>query len=272
MVAESGTPASAATARWVTASAPCAPITRRVARRISSLRRSPFWYIRADKPEQRYQTHADAESPMTRPDAEPARQHHLRGPVPPLGAGQLAAPRELDFSADAEQWQADFTDLERKAAYWNYCLFFWGEDAVADGLSPYIDAAPLEEQKYFLATQQVDEARHAVFFNRFMKEVVGVGGDSVADGLAAIKPELTWGFSKVFDRLVTMSRRAAQGPVDPEAGRRGHALPRDHRGHAGPARPALHHQLPHRPRPAARASATGWRTWPPTSSATSASA
>jgi hypothetical protein len=30
-------------------------------------------------------------------------------------------------------------------------LFFWGEDAVADNLSPFIDAAPREEQKYFLA-------------------------------------------------------------------------------------------------------------------------
>ena len=122
----------------------------------------------------------------------------------------------LDFTRDAEQWQADFTELERKAAYWNYCLFFWGEDAVTDGLSPYIEAAPLEEQKYFLATQQVDEARHAVFFNRFMKEVVGVGGDRVSDGLQAIKPELTWGFNKIFDRLVTMSDELRRDPSIPK--------------------------------------------------------
>ena len=44
---------------------------------------------------------------------------------------------------------------------------------MADNLSPFIDAAPREEQKYFLATQQVDEARHAVFFKRFMHEVGG---------------------------------------------------------------------------------------------------
>ena len=86
---------------------------------------------------------------------------------------------EIDFSEDRRQWQEEFTEFERKAALWNYALFFWGEDAVADGLSPYIDAAPLEEQKYFLATQQVDEARHAVFFARFMHEVCGVGGDDV---------------------------------------------------------------------------------------------
>ena len=44
-------------------------------------------------------------------------------------------------------------------------MFFFGEDSVTDNLSPYIDAAPLEEQKYFLATQQVDEARHAIGFD-----------------------------------------------------------------------------------------------------------
>ena len=48
-------------------------------------------------------------------------------------------------------------------------MFFFGEDSVTDNLSPYIDAAPKEEQKYFLATQQVDEARHAVFFHRFFR-------------------------------------------------------------------------------------------------------
>jgi putative sterol carrier protein len=112
---------------------------------------------------------------------------------------------ELDFSEDARQWQEDFTEFERHAAVWNYCLFFWGEDAVADNLSPYIDAAPLEEQKYFLATQQVDEARHAVFFKRFMQEVCGIGSGSMASGLQSIKPSLTPGFRKIFDRLDRMA-------------------------------------------------------------------
>ncbi|HZV75117.1 MAG TPA: ribonucleotide-diphosphate reductase subunit beta [Conexibacter sp.] len=111
----------------------------------------------------------------------------------------------LDFTEDARQWREELTDFERKAALWNYALFFWGEDAVADNLSPYIDAAPLEEQKYFLTTQQVDEARHAVFFKRFMHEVCGLGDGTAAGGLNAIKPELTWGFRKVFGRLDTMA-------------------------------------------------------------------
>ncbi len=122
---------------------------------------------------------------------------------------------ELDFSEDARQWREDFSDFERRAAVWNYCLFFWGEDAVADNLSPYIDAAPLEEQKYFLATQQVDEARHAVFFKRFMQEVCGIGDGSTASGLQAIKPQLTPGFRKIFGRLDTMADelRADRSPA-----------------------------------------------------------
>jgi hypothetical protein len=122
---------------------------------------------------------------------------------------------EIDFSADRRQWEEEFTEFERKAALWNYALFFWGEDAVADGLSPYIDAAPLEEQKYFLATQQVDEARHAVFFARFMHEVCGIGDGTVHEGLEAIKPQLTWGFRKIFDRLEQMSDELRRDPSLP---------------------------------------------------------
>jgi ribonucleotide reductase beta subunit family protein with ferritin-like domain len=122
---------------------------------------------------------------------------------------------ELDFTEDARQWREDFTEFERQAALWNYGLFFWGEDAVADNLSPYIDAAPREEQKYFLTTQQVDEARHAVFFKRFMHEVCGIGDGSSSSGLEAIKPQLTVGFRRIFDRLDTMADelRADRSPA-----------------------------------------------------------
>jgi hypothetical protein len=72
---------------------------------------------------------------------------------------------------------------------------------VTDDLGPFIDAAPREEQKYFLATQQVDEARHAVLFHRFMHEVVGRGEGDVHSALEATRPELTWGFVKTFEML-----------------------------------------------------------------------
>jgi ribonucleotide reductase beta subunit family protein with ferritin-like domain len=109
---------------------------------------------------------------------------------------------ELDFSRDREGWES-LNEIQRKSALWIYSMFFYGEDAVADGLSPYIEAAPKEEQKYFLATQQVDEARHAIFFHRFFKEVIGVEGD-IAAGLEFTQSQLGWGYRNVFGRLERM--------------------------------------------------------------------
>jgi ribonucleotide reductase beta subunit family protein with ferritin-like domain len=109
----------------------------------------------------------------------------------------------IDFAADREGW-AGLTEIQQKSAIWIYSMFFFGEDSVADNLSPYIDAAPTEEQKYFLATQQVDEVRHAVFFHRFFREVIEAG-DSVASTLAYTEWHLGWGYRKVFERLDRMA-------------------------------------------------------------------
>jgi len=107
----------------------------------------------------------------------------------------------IDFTQDRIDWREKLSEEQRRSALWFYTLFFHGEDAVTDGLSPYIEAAPLEEQKYFIATQQVDEARHAVFFKRFMDEVVGLGDGTMAGGMAATEGLLTWGHRKVFGYL-----------------------------------------------------------------------
>jgi hypothetical protein len=111
---------------------------------------------------------------------------------------------DIDFSADRKGWQA-LSDIQRRSAMWIYSMFFYGEDRVADTLAPYITAAPTEEQGYFLATQQVDEVRHSVFFHRFFKEVIGVGGDTIQSTLASTLPQLNWGYRGVFDRLDVMA-------------------------------------------------------------------
>jgi ribonucleotide reductase beta subunit family protein with ferritin-like domain len=109
---------------------------------------------------------------------------------------------EIDFAEDRKGWEG-LTDIQRKSALWTYSMFFYGEDSVTDNLAPYVDAAPREEQKYFLATQQVDEARHAVFFHRFFKEVIDAGS-SIGSTLAYTEPQLGWGYRNVFDRLDRM--------------------------------------------------------------------
>src|SRR5919197_203272 len=120
---------------------------------------------------------------------------------------------EIDFSEDRKGWEA-LTDIQRRSALWTYSMFFYGEDSVTDTLSPYIDAAPKEEQKYFLATQQVDEARHTVFFHRFFKEVIGAG-DSISETLDSTNSQLGWGYRGVFGRLERMCDELRADPSLP---------------------------------------------------------
>ena len=42
---------------------------------------------------------------------------------------------EIDFSQDREGWAA-FTEIQRKSAMWIFSMFFYGEDRVAETLSP----------------------------------------------------------------------------------------------------------------------------------------
>jgi hypothetical protein len=111
---------------------------------------------------------------------------------------------DIDFSGDKAGWEG-LSEIQRRSAMWIYSMFFYGEDRVADTLAPYITAAPTEEQSYFLATQQVDEVRHSVFFHRFFREVIGVGGDSIQQTLASTLPQLNWGYRGIFDRLDLMA-------------------------------------------------------------------
>jgi hypothetical protein len=111
---------------------------------------------------------------------------------------------DLDFSGDKAGWDG-LSDIQKRSAMWIYSMFFYGEDRVADTLAPYVTAAPNEEQSYFLSTQMVDEVRHSVFFHRFFKEVIGVGGETVQQTLSSTLPQLNWGYRGIFDRLDLMA-------------------------------------------------------------------
>ena len=54
--------------------------------------------------------------------------------------------------------------------------FYVGEERVAADLAPFLLAAPNGEVEAFLATQLVDEMRHAVFFDRFGRRGDGARG------------------------------------------------------------------------------------------------
>jgi len=119
----------------------------------------------------------------------------------------------IDFSVDKEHWYTKLDERQRESALWNYAMFLVGEEAVARTLTPVCDAAPGFPETIFLTTQIVDEARHHVFFDRFMREVVGVGRDT-ASTLEELEGQLTWGFKQVFEELDRLTDALRKKPKD----------------------------------------------------------
>lgn len=130
------------------------------------------------------------------------------------------AVQDLDFSEDVEHWKNLFEPI-RDLLQNTMTLFFLGEQAVTDTLSPLVHAAPSEEDRIFLSTQLVDEARHARFFQRFFDEVMGVSG-GLGGALQAVRPEAVSGWRKIFDHeLVEATERVREHPTDYAAWVRG---------------------------------------------------
>ena len=67
-------------------------------------------------------------------------------------------------------------------------------------LAPFLLAAPSGEVEMFLATQLVDEARHAAFFDRFGAEVMALDGDDLrARACSEMEEGLLTPWREVFD-------------------------------------------------------------------------
>ena len=122
--------------------------------------------------------------------------------------------QDLDFSTDSEQWNSMAGIMEgiRTEFQRTFTLFFIGEQAVTDTLSPLVHAAPDEPARIFLSTQLVDEARHAVFFSRFFDEVIGVSG-GLSAALAALRDKTVGGFRTIFDNQLVEATDAVR--LDP---------------------------------------------------------
>lgn len=138
---------------------------------------------------------------------------------------QQWAVADLDFTQDKEHWEnlGGIPGI-REQLQQTWTLFFIGEQAVTDTLSPILHAAPTEEDRIFLSTQIVDEARHTVFFKRFFEEVLGIAG-GLSGALEAIRPDAVRGFQKIFDtHLLDATERVRENPRDYGAWLQGVAL------------------------------------------------
>jgi ribonucleoside-diphosphate reductase beta chain len=105
---------------------------------------------------------------------------------------------DLDFSQDRSDWLA-LTEEQKERLLWTLAAFYVAEQRVAATLTPYVAAAPKLEQKIFLATQCVDESRHAMFFDRWFQEVVAAGDEELGQRLRSSRQWVGPGFAPLFD-------------------------------------------------------------------------
>ena len=129
---------------------------------------------------------------------------------------QQWAVSDLDFTADKTHW-ANIPPSVQKTLRTTMILFFVGEQIVTDTLAPVLHAAPLEDERIFLATQIADEARHTVFFQRFFAEVLGHEG-GIHSAMLEFRPKTRAGYRRIFDvDLVNAIDACRLDPKDPVA-------------------------------------------------------
>lgn len=131
--------------------------------------------------------------------------------------------QDLDFSEDRAHWDSmvGFFEGMRTELQRTFTLFFLGEQAVTDTLSPLVHAAPDEDSRNFLSTQLVDEARHSIFFSRFFSEVVGIEG-GIHAALEQLRDRTVHGYRELFDtELVQATEAVREAPSDYAAWVRG---------------------------------------------------
>jgi ribonucleoside-diphosphate reductase beta chain len=121
---------------------------------------------------------------------------------------------ELDFSVDKEQWVTTPREAQ-ESTIWSLGSFYVGEERVTADLAPFLQAAPTGEIELFLATQLVDEARHAAFFDRFGAEVMCLSADDFRGRMREVEQILLPAWREVFDDgLRDVSRRIQAKPDD----------------------------------------------------------
>jgi ribonucleoside-diphosphate reductase beta chain len=157
--------------------------------------------------------------PGTLEKEEQARKVKLMGPqkLYELWERQHWQSQEIDFSKDKEDWK-ELSDEERDYLVWLLSSFFIGEERVTTQFSGLVMAYDDEHEEAFLTTQQVDEARHMQFFDRFYREVVGLEQEDFDARLERVREELNDAFVKLFDEsLVEAGQRLIENPRDREA-------------------------------------------------------
>lgn len=122
-------------------------------------------------------------------------------------------PFDVDLSRDESQW-AEMGETDRNLIHWVLASLMVAEERITTKFSGLVGAHGSEEEASFLATQQVDEARHMQFYARFQDEVISDPG-KVAEHVARSRDQISPAFEQIFDvELVQAHEHLVAHPED----------------------------------------------------------
>jgi ribonucleoside-diphosphate reductase beta chain len=121
------------------------------------------------------------------------------------------SPWDVDLSTDREQWQAM---EDRSLVSFVLGSLMMAEERITTKFSGLVGADGSEEEVTFLATQQVDEARHMQFYARFQDEVVSEPA-LIAAHVERAREQVSPAFRTIFDdKLIAAHERLVAHPGD----------------------------------------------------------
>jgi ribonucleoside-diphosphate reductase beta chain len=107
------------------------------------------------------------------------------------------SPYTVDLSSDQAQWPA-LADDQRALIYFVLASLMVAEERITTKFSGLVAAGSSEEEVTFLATQQVDEARHMQFYARYQGEVIA-SPDEIAAHVRRAREHISDAFRQIFD-------------------------------------------------------------------------
>ena len=126
-------------------------------------------------------------------------------------------PWSIDLAADRDQWHDAISEEDKGLVYWALSSLMVAEERITTKFAGLVMAADSEEEASYLASQQVDEARHMQFYARFQDEVIAAPA-TIAAHVARSREQLGDSFAVIFDQaLVSAHERLAANPADPFA-------------------------------------------------------
>ncbi|HYH89671.1 MAG TPA: ribonucleotide-diphosphate reductase subunit beta [Solirubrobacteraceae bacterium] len=126
--------------------------------------------------------------------------------------------KSIDLAADARAWP-ELADERRDRLTTLLAGFRVAEDAVAEHIAPFGEAANNSLVAWVLYLQRRDEQRHAVMFDRIAAEVLKLPGDTPDERLDAARKLAPAGVLELFEeRLPAMAGDLAAGRTGVDAG------------------------------------------------------